>query len=220
MTSPKMDALSDRHLQLVDTEDAADSYAPMDKAAGSQHRKRKPDASFEIEGDKVLIKPGDYDVAFLGYHTWMMFGRRAKICLRFRIVTMGDHFEAEVEKHYNAKKLRMPIGKNGGFKVGFTSKFLRDFVRLLGAVSRGRSDRIPMTRFENNIFRVRVESVKTNNEQEPIPESMQYSVIRDLLQVVEGKNVNVNLLRALTPIPVPVPIPAPIPIPSKNGAGS
>jgi hypothetical protein len=43
-----------------------------------------------------------------------------------------------------------------------------------------------MTRFENNIFRVRVESVKTNNEQEPIPESMQYSVIRDLLQVVEG----------------------------------
>jgi hypothetical protein len=77
-----------------------------------------------------------------------------------------------------------------------------------------------MTRFENNIFRVRVESVKTNNEQEPIPESMQYSVIRDLLQVVEGKNVNVNLLRALTPIPVPVPIPAPIPIPSKNGAGS
>lgn len=165
-----------------------------------------------VEDEKPLVKPGEYEVMFLSHSTWLMFGRRAKICLKFQVVTPGAAFGKVLEKHYNVKKLKAPMGRNGSFVVAWSGKFLRDFTRLLGAVSRGRTDRMPMTRFENNIFKVKVETVKIGMDQTEIPPEVQYSVIRDLIEVVEGRNAN-----AASRASELLPIPAPIPIPTKNG---
>lgn len=127
---------------------------------------------------RVLVPAGLYDVALDRYYTWMMFGRAPKLTLCFRIVTMGPHFEQQLQRHYNISRLIGRPGTNGRFKVGFCSDFLREFAVLFGAPSR--LDRIPMTSFEKYILIAKVRTVTKGSGQRQIPEGLQYSTIAEL----------------------------------------
>ena len=65
-----------------------------------------------IDGERpTLVTPGLYDVGYVGYSTFMMFGRAPKVHLKFRIMTMGEHFEKPISRFCNVKRL---IGRPGG----------------------------------------------------------------------------------------------------------
>ena len=134
-----------------------------------------------------------------------MFGRQPKVVLRFRVITYGDEFGKEVRKYYNATKLIRPYGKNGRFKVGFSSDLLRDFSRLHGKVSR--LDRIPMTRFDDCIIAGEIATAMQGHDQQPIPADLQYSVVRKLIAVTARGQGSKNV----------APEPAPKPTPTRNG---
>lgn len=144
------------------------------------------------EGERpACIPPGDYRVRFDRYETSILFGRAAKIRLHFTVIEPGPYFDtARLSLFYNASRLLGKPGVNGKFKVGWKSQFLRDFCRLFATSARfdkivQRLDRFPMSLYREHIFLARVRTVTTGADQKPIPEPLQYSVISELLGVVE-----------------------------------
>lgn len=136
----------------------------------------------QLEGARpALVPPGNYEVAFCGYTTCVLFGKAQKLNLQFRITTMGEHFEARLSRYYNVARLIGRPRVNGRFKVGFHSDFLREFVRLFGVPTR--LDRIPMSHFERRLFLARVRTVEKGGDQAIIPIGLRYSVISDLLGI-------------------------------------
>ena len=142
-----------------------------------------PDSAIaQLDGDRpVLVPPGVYDVAFDGYSTFMMLGRAPKVHLRFRIMTMGEHFEKPISRFCNVKRIIGRPGPSGRFKVGFHCDFLREFAALFGTPVR--LDRIPMSNFENHIFIATVRTVEKGSRQEQIPGGLAYSVIARLRSI-------------------------------------
>jgi hypothetical protein len=138
----------------------------------------------ELDGEaKALVPAGEYQLAFDHHETAVMFGRAPKLVLWFRIVTMGDHFEKRVPRFYNVTRLIGRPCKHGRFKVGRSSAFLREYLRLFHCTNR--LDRIPMSRFEQHVIVGKVRTVRIGGDQKRIPETLQYSVIDELVRVEE-----------------------------------
>lgn len=136
-----------------------------------------------LDGERpALVKPGIYEVAFVGYSTWMMFGRAPKLSLTFKITTMGEFFQVQLLRHYNVKSLLDRPGKGGRFKVTFSSDFLREYASLFGTPAR--LDRFAMSNFENRIFVAKVRTVTKGSRQKELPEGLQYSVIDKIRSVL------------------------------------
>ena len=112
-----------------------------------------------------------------------MFGRAPKLVLWFRVLTMGEHFEKRLPRFYNITRLVGRPAKHGRFKVGRSSAFLREYLRLFSTTNR--LDRIPMSRFEQHILVGKVRTVRTGGDQKRIPDALHYSVIDELLRVEE-----------------------------------
>jgi hypothetical protein len=139
-----------------------------------------PEIGFaEIDGERPsLLPPGTYDVSFVGFTTFVLFGRASKLNLRFKVVTFGEHFEKPISRYYNVARLIGRPGPSGRFKVGFSSDFIREYGRLFPVPTR--LDRIPMSSFENHIFTARIRTVDKGSQQEVIPDGLRYSVISEL----------------------------------------
>ena len=142
-----------------------------------------PEIGFaQIEGERPsLLPPGTYDVTFVGFSTFVLFGRASKLNLQFKVVSMGEHFEKPISRYYNVTRLIGRPGPNGRFKVGFSSDFIRDYCRLFPVPAR--LDRIPMSSFEKHVFSAKVRTVNMGSQQEPIPAGLQYSVISELMEI-------------------------------------
>ena len=135
-----------------------------------------------IDGERPsLVPPGEYDVTFCGYSTFILFGRASKLNLQFKIVTLGPHFEQPISRYYNVARLIGRPGINGPFKVGFSSDFIRDYARLFPPPAR--LDRIPMSHFEKHVFIAKVRTVEKGSQQEAIPDVLRYSAISELLGI-------------------------------------
>jgi hypothetical protein len=136
----------------------------------------------QIEGERPsLLPPGVYDVSFVGFSTFVLFGRASKLNLQFKVVNYGEHFEKTVSRYYNVTRLIGRPGPNGRFKVGFSSDFIREYGRLFPIPAR--LDRIPMSSFEKHIFTAKVRTVEKGAQQESIPEGLRYSVISELIGI-------------------------------------
>ncbi len=144
-----------------------------------------PESGFaQIDGDRpALLPPGEYDVTFVGFCTFVLFGRASKLNVQFKVMTMGDHFEKRLSRYYNVTRLIGRPGANGRFKVGFHSDFLREYGKLFPVPSR--LDRISMSSFERRILVARVRTVERGSQQDAIPDALQYSVISELIRVKE-----------------------------------
>jgi hypothetical protein len=136
----------------------------------------------ELEGEaKALIPPGEYQFGFDYHETALMFGRAPKLVLWFRVLTMGEHFERRIPRYYNVTRIIGRPARRGRFKVGHSSSFVREYLRLFSTTNR--LDRIPMSRFEQHIIVGKVRTVRTGGDQKRIPESLQYSVIDELVRI-------------------------------------
>lgn len=144
--------------------------------------KAAPEVFAEIEGEApALVPPGEYDLRFDHHETLILFGRASKLVLWFKIITFGDHFETKIARFYNIKRIIGRPGRNGRFKVGFNSDFMREYGRLFRPPRR--LDRIAMSRFETVILIGKAKTVTRGHDQSEIPEAMQYSVLEELVGV-------------------------------------
>lgn len=135
--------------------------------------------SFGIDGDAIaLIPPGEYDLKFQSWKTAVMFGRAPKLILYFSVCTFGDHFEVVLPRYYNVTRLVGKPQQYGGFKVGRSSDMIREYASMFRLPPR--LDRIPMSAFQNPMFRGKVVTVTQGRDQSKIPEQLQYSKIERL----------------------------------------
>jgi hypothetical protein len=143
------------------------------------------DAACSLEGDApALVPPGEYDLRFDYYDTATMFGCAPKLVLWFTIITMGPYFDVvKLARYYNATRLIGKPQRNGRFKVGYKSDFLREYARLFRAPSR--LDRISMTEFTRHIVIGRARTVTQGADQKGIPEGLRYSVLDALTGIRE-----------------------------------
>jgi len=135
-----------------------------------------------IEGDRpALVTPRAYDLRYQFYETARMFGRAQKLILWFTIAEPGDDFDKPLPRYFNITRLIGKPQKYGQFKVGFNSDFLREYAKLFGVPKR--LDRIPMTAFDNRFVRAKVRTVTTGAGQQDIPDSLQYSVVSEIVEL-------------------------------------
>lgn len=131
-----------------------------------------------------LLPIGDYQMVYQGHETGMLFGRKPKLMVHLKIVEPGEAFESTVTRYYNITRVIGRLGRHGRFKVAPHGDFLFEYVQLFGTAVR-RLDRIPMSAFENKILLGRVATVLSNRNQRQLPEPLRYSVVRELLKVVQ-----------------------------------
>lgn len=137
-----------------------------------------------IEGDRpARVNPGIYELAFDHHKTAYLFGRAPKIYCLFRIVTQGEYFGTMIARYYNAKSLNSKPRKGGAFRVGWHSDFVREYATLFGLPAR--IERMSTETFKTKIIRGRVKTVSTDAKHRKIPEPLQYSVIDELIEVVQ-----------------------------------
>lgn len=134
----------------------------------------------ELDGERpALVPPGEYHLRFDHYETLVLFGRASKLVLWFTIITPGPYFDqARLARFYNVKRLIGRPQRNGRFKVGFNSDFLREYARLFPTPQR--LDRIPMSEFSRHIVIGRARTVTKGSDQTDIPEALRYSVLEEL----------------------------------------
>ncbi|RDH82691.1 MAG: hypothetical protein DIZ80_10450 [endosymbiont of Galathealinum brachiosum] len=129
-----------------------------------------------------LIKPGVYELAFVEYQTALMFGRASKLIMKFRIVSLGEHFGVELFRYYNIQNFCGKPGRSGKFKAGWKSDFAREYASLFEELP-NRTDRFSMSLYKEKIIRGRVTTVKQGSRQRKLHNVCQYSVINELMEV-------------------------------------
>jgi hypothetical protein len=138
------------------------------------------DATCSLDGEApALVPPGQYELRFDYFETKIIFKSAAKLILWFTVISMGPHFDtAKLARFYNVTKIIGKAQRNGRFKVGFRSDFLREYARLFRTPTR--LDRISMTAFGNHIIIGRARTVTRGHDQREIPEGLRYSVLEEL----------------------------------------
>src|SRR5665213_736967 len=120
-----------------------------------------------IEGERpALVTPRVYDLKFEYFETARMFGRALKLILWFSIAETGDDFQKTVARYYNITRIIGTPQRDGAFKVGFRSDFLREYATLFGMPLR--LDRIPMSNFKGCFVTGKVKTVTTGRNQQEI----------------------------------------------------
>jgi hypothetical protein len=135
--------------------------------------------------DLSLIEPGEYLVRY-GYHETnkSAFGGKPKVYLNFIIVSKC-YFGLEIFGAYNVKEITGNGSRNGGFKLTRRQELTR---QIMSVAPQLRLDRITMAHLKDQIIRVSVRTVDTDYKKRPLPISMQYSVVDEMLAIVERSN--------------------------------
>lgn len=136
---------------------------------------------FEIDGDLVLVPPGTYNLKFLYGETRYLHNRSPKLVLWFSIIDMGEFFGAKVARYYHIKEIKGRPGKNGRFKAGAKSDFMREYFSVVTQRVQ-RMDRIPLTYLEDYVIKAKVKTVEKSYDQSKIPKALHYSVVEKVLE--------------------------------------
>ena len=134
------------------------------------------------ETGPVIVPPGKYQLAFMGYETKHIF-RSQKLYMHFRILDYGPHFEKQVTRYYSVRIIGK-ARKNGRFKAGWHSDLMMEYVSLFSRLPK-RVSEIPITPYKQHILLGRVDTVTNNRARRPYPELLQYSRVAELLGVVQ-----------------------------------
>ena len=160
-------------LDKADREQISDSHSST-KVTPLEPR----DDEFEIEGEiPPLIPEGEYLACFIRCETKRRF-KGLKAFLYFRIQNLGDHYGTVLYRSYHVVGA---VGKKGRrrFKLKPRSQLFLDLCRLYGPHQR--PDRVSVNGLRSMLLRVHVRTVVTDYLQRPLPESLRYSVINELI---------------------------------------
>ena len=146
-------------------------------ASNSLARSRISD---EVNEELPLLAPGEYELAFLGHNTSILFARKLSVQMDFKVMTPGPGFECVLPGYYNATQLGKKRGKNGHFKVGTKSDLYREFHAVV--LGKHRSDRLPISKLKHIVIVGEVTTVTQDRHQRPLTESCQYSKVLRMLR--------------------------------------
>jgi len=153
------------------------------KYTNGSDARAKSASEFTID-EFPLVEPGTYQVHLTTWWTGLMFGKRPKLALTFRILTPGSAFGVELKRWYNVKQLIGKPGVRGRFHVGRSSEFLYDYATLGMPVER--LDRFALSKLREVVLEAKVKTVTKDHKQRDIPEPLKYSVIESLQCVTAG----------------------------------
>lgn len=119
----------------------------------------------------------ELELKYLDYSTVVMFSA-PKLVVRFTVMTMGEHFEAVLERWYRVRQLKGKPKKYGNFTVGASSDYYRDYCRLLGTPAR--KDRLSLTPLKHKVVMGSCRTVTVDSSQRALPEPTRYSVLEKL----------------------------------------
>ena len=152
------------------------SIAPK-SAKVIEHPASRGEAILDDDG-YCLIEPGAYDLMYIR-HGLFRFGRILKLAIWFRVVSMGPAFEKTLPRFYNVKTVK----KGGNFTVARHSAFMHEFLTLFPQRLK-RNDRLPIkSNFRGVIISGKVRTVTKNQQQRPLNDVLQYSVLEQLTEV-------------------------------------
>ena len=138
------------------------------------------DDELAIEGGApILIPEGEYDAKVIRTHKLTKFNR-LMLQMRFEIVSM-DQFNGTVLEAW------LPLGDGG--KLGRGSKLVRWYLTL---EEWGRKDRVSLKAFRHRLLRVAVRTVAKDYRQKSLPQTLQYSVVEDVLGSVALLQINAD----------------------------
>ena len=132
------------------------------------------------------IPAGEYELAFDYFEVRPIHRNTPKLVMWFKVVG-PEHMGFPIPAYYRVK-LKGKAGRSAPFSVGKRSEFLRQYVQLFHEEPR-RLDRVPMTKFNNQVIVARVSLVKKNLLQRDIPKLLQYNVVDELLRVATKRGI-------------------------------
>ena len=89
-------------------------------------------------GCRPCFLPGYYTLGFIDWETRIHLGRSHKLVMRFSICDLGEHFETQIERWYNVRRLTGAPRRRGRFIVGLVE---RPVSRIFGDCRRDRPAR-------------------------------------------------------------------------------
>jgi hypothetical protein len=152
----------------------------------------------------VLIPDGLYQARFLGHETRRSSGRFGPKVYMYFEITAPEEFAGEVlVKYYNVKRISGSARRGGGFTPSSKGALCRDFARLIDEP--GRLDRIPLSRFRDKEWIIKVVSVLQDSKGRLLTSSLRYSKVEDIVGPSPGPG---SRSRQTSSDPDPSPDPA------------
>jgi hypothetical protein len=128
----------------------------------------------------VLIPDGLYQARFLGHETRRSSGRFGPKVYMYFEITAPEEFAGEVlVKYYNVKRISGSARRGGGFTPSSKGDLCRDFARLIDEP--GRLDRIPLSRFRDKEWIIKVVSVLQDSKGRLLTSAVRYSKVDDIV---------------------------------------
>jgi hypothetical protein len=159
--------------------DKADREQISDFHSSTKVARLEPrDDDIEIEGEiPPLVPEGEYLACFIRCETKRRF-KGLKAFLYFRIQDIGDHYGTVLYRSYHVVDAGGKKGRRR-FKLKPRSQLFLDLCGLYG--THQRPDRVSVNGLRSMLLRVHVHTVVEDYLQRPLPESLQYSVIDELI---------------------------------------
>lgn len=127
------------------------------------------------------IPDGEYTFRLKHHLTAQKFGS-PRVELRCVIVDLGEFYGIELSRWYCVDSLKSKAGPRGTFIPKPTGDLLIEFCGLFPDYN-PRLERFSLQRLYGIEFIARTRTVKVNNQQTPLPEQLQHSVIAKLVRV-------------------------------------
>ena len=125
---------------------------------------------------KPLIRDGTYRAQCVRYDSSFCLGKARKLFLRFQILSEGKDF---------GKRIFMPFNMPYDKKIKQGSKYYKTWVMVNGWQKPTRNAKMSPRLFQNKIFKVRTRTVKPTNHGKPMPKDFWYSVVDEILEVLQ-----------------------------------
>ena len=161
-----------------------------------EHKKDNPAHTIPFQGNEgeivlddeilPLIPEGDYSMSYKYHETTAKAFGTPKVFVYFTIVEPGPYFGTHLYRSYRVRGFIGKHGKNGRFKLGKRNELFLVLCRLNERETRLRPDRVSLQALRNAVVRATVRTVKTDYKQRPLPQTLHYSVIDELISVEAG----------------------------------
>lgn len=138
--------------------------------------------SAELIDAPPQIPSGRYQAQYVSHET-ALFSKSPRVYVHLQIFG-GEHHGSILYRAFRVERLNGRPRKNGTFRLRHSSELFRQFVRI--TEQRERPDRVALSRLRNCLLNVSVRTVTHDYRQRPLPPSLQYSVIDELLSIEAG----------------------------------
>ncbi len=137
-----------------------------------------------VEGNVWPLVPDDEYVMQCLYHETVMAFRTPKVMVHMQIVDAGPHYGKRLIRAYRVKELIGKGGRGGRLKITRHHELFLTLARLHD--KRLRHDRISLRALTKVLLRATTRTVTTDYKGRPLPESLRYSVVHQLVAIEAG----------------------------------